>query len=407
MACLQIKHVALPRSTSPKLKHPYSQYRRTAHLNTTHRRRQNLYALKTHHWQALASPPFNILETLDRVDDAIDANADIADEILAHGLPAFGLDKDPQSAQDPHASSSDTRDWRGAASAEDMNKARTTINQLYRDWSAEGAAERDACYGPVLRDVEKLFGHAPQRGNVKVLVPGAGLGRLVFELCRQGYTVEGNEISYHQLLASAWVLNHVQQAQQFELFPFALEFNNLVSRAQQLEAVSIPDVHPATELAKASALGDTHAFERMSMTASDFVVLYGDEEHAGVFDAVVTVFFLDTAPNVVRYVEVIRKCLKEGGAWINIGPLLWHFGDRAPRESAEDRKSQQERDKEGIEEPGSVELTVEEVLMLVESMGFRIEMQEIRSEGTGYIQNPESLLRNVYRLSHWVARKKS
>ena len=288
-----------------------------------------------------------------------------------------------------------------------MNKARTTINQFYRDWSAEGAAERDACHGPVLNDVEKLFGQTPKRGDVRILVPGAGLGRLVFEVCRQGYTVEGNEISYHQLLASSWVLNHVRRARRFELFPFALEFNNLVSRTQQLKSVSIPDVHPATELAKASASGDTHVFERMSMTASDFVVLYCDEEHKGVFDAVVTVFFLDTAPNFVRYVEVIRNCLKEGGAWINIGPLLWHFGDRALGEGSEGREKQQERDKEGIEEPGSVELTVEEVLLLVESMGFGIEMHEVRNEGAGYIQNPESLLRNVYRLSHWVARKKS
>lgn len=288
-----------------------------------------------------------------------------------------------------------------------MNKARTTINQFYRDWSAEGAAERDACHGPVLRDVEKRFGHAPQRGDVKILVPGAGLGRLVFEICRQGYTVEGNEISYHQLLASAWVLNHVQRARQFELFPFALEFNNLVSRTQQLKAVSIPDVHPAVELMRASSLGDLLAFERMSMTASDFVVLYGDEEHAGAFDAVVTVFFLDTAPNVVRYVEVVRNCLREGGAWISIGPLLWHFGDRAPKEGADGRERGPERDQEGIDEPGSVELTVEEVIMLVGSMGFEMEMQEVRDEGAGYIQDPESLLRNVYRLSHWVARKKS
>lgn len=288
-----------------------------------------------------------------------------------------------------------------------MNKARTTINQLYRDWSAEGAPERDACHGPVLRDVEKLFGHTPQRGDVKILIPGAGLGRLVFEICMQGYTVQGNEISYHQLLASAWVLNHVQRARQFALFPFALEFNNLVSRTQQLRVVSIPDVHPATELMRASELGVPLAFERMSMTASDFVVLYGDEAHQGAFDAVATVFFVDTAPNVVRYVEVVRNCLRQGGMWINIGPLLWHFGDRAPKEGAEGRERGQERDQEGIDEPGSVELTVEEVIMLVESMGFEIEMQEVRDEGAGYIQDPESLLRNVYRLSHWVARKKS
>lgn len=55
--------------------------------------------------------------------------------------------------------------------------------------------------------------------------------------------------------------------------------------------------------------------------------------------------------------------------------------------------------------PGSVELTVEEVVLLIEKMGFVVELNEIRDGGTGYIQNPESLLLNVYRLSHWVARK--
>ena len=346
----------------------------------------------------LAEPPFSILENLDRVDDAIDANADIADEILTHGLPAFGLDKEPQCPE---------RDWRGAASNEDMNKVRTTINQLYRDWSVDGANERDACYKPVLKDVEELFAGAQDRGDLNILVPGAGLGRLVFDLCQQGYSVEGNEISYHQLLASAWVLNHVQQAQQFVLFPFASEFNNLVSRSHQLKAVRVPDVHPATELENISISTNTHAFERMSMTASDFIVLYGDEQHVGMFDAVVTVFFIDTAPNIMRYVEVIRNCLKDGGAWINIGPLLWHFGDRNPKEASQDPARQQSSEKEGIDEPGSVELTVEEVLRLVEKKGFRIEKQEIRGEGAGYIQNPDSLLHNSYSLSHWVARKKS
>lgn len=145
----------------------------------------------------LAEPPFNILDTLERVDDAIDANADIADEILAHGLRAFGLGKDPQSQE---------KDWRGAANAEDLNKVHTTIIQFYRDWSAEGANERNACIKPVLKDLEERF--TQNRGDIRILVPGAGLGRLVFELCQQGYTVEGNEISYHQLLASKQTAEH-------------------------------------------------------------------------------------------------------------------------------------------------------------------------------------------------------
>lgn len=34
---------------------------------------------------------------------------------------------------------------------------------------------------------------------------------------------------------------------------------------------------------------------------------------AGVWDAVVTCFFIDTAHNIVEYIEIISKILKDGG----------------------------------------------------------------------------------------------
>lgn len=128
-----------------------------------------------------------------------------------------------------------------------------------------------------------------------------GLGRLVFDICKAGFAVEGNEISYHQLLANNWVLNHIGPEEKFELYPFALTFSNQLSLGAQLKSVRIPDEHPGSELNKSSVEHRTHAFDRMSMTAADFVVLYADDEHKGVFDVVSTVFFIDTAPNVIRY----------------------------------------------------------------------------------------------------------
>lgn len=35
--------------------------------------------------------------------------------------------------------------------------------------------------------------------------------------------------------------------------------------------------------------------------------------YAGAWDAVVTCFFLDTAHNIVEYIEVISRILKDGG----------------------------------------------------------------------------------------------
>ena len=42
---------------------------------------------------------------------------------------------------------------------------------------------------------------------------------------------------------------------------------------------------------------------------------------AGVWDAVVTCFFIDTAHNIVEYIEIISRILKDGGV-----SSLWLFG---------------------------------------------------------------------------------
>lgn len=372
------------------------QYRKIAHLNATHRRRQNFYALPSAEWKLLSAPPFNFLSTLDLVDDAIDANADVAAQILETGLESFGLEKDPCDG---------SPDWRDLATPADLDKARSTIRQLYRDWSAEGASERQASYAPVLQDFAHAFSNVPDRGNISVLVPGAGLGRLVFELCNQGFDVEGNEISYHQLIASSWILNHTEEAEQHSLFPFALDFSNVVSRAHQLKMVRIPDVHPATTLASSTLPTNKSAVDRMNITAADFSDFYMNVRNRHKFDAVATVFFLDTASNLISYIQAVSNCLKTGGIWVNNGPLLWHWADRGPSLDEGSTQSPKNHEPMGRLNQGRVELSVEEVLMLVSSMGFELDDKGIQSEGSGYIQNPNCLLQSLYRTSHWVARK--
>ncbi|KAL8915166.1 MAG: hypothetical protein Q9171_000285 [Xanthocarpia ochracea] len=369
--------------------------RYVAHFNVTHRRRQNFYALPSAEWQFLSAPPFNFLSTLEHVDDAIDANADIAAEILKIGLESFGLKDD---------SDVDRSHWHGQAQASDLDKARYTIRQFYRDWSSEGAAERRTSYGPVLQDIAVAFAHLSDKGgnrDPRLADTSTGLGRLVFEICRQGYNVEGNEISYHQLIASKWILNHSDKAEQYTLFPFASDFSNVVSRADQLKSVKIPDVHVATALADSQVRGEKCPFERMNMTAGDFTELYSDPKNKEVFDAVVTVFFLDTAQNVIKYIQTVHHCLKLGGIWSNNGPLLWHWTSQAEKAA----KNVYDEQSTGRMNQGSIELSVEEVLKLVGSMGFEVDNQGIKDEGSAFIQNPNSMLQNLYRTSHWIARK--
>ena len=112
--------------------------------------------------------------------------------------------------------------------------------------------------------------------TLRTLVPGAGLGRLVFEICAAGYRVEGNEISYHQLLASNYMLNHVYMPGQHKLYPWALNFSNNTSRSNQLQHVAVPDICPGDSLEWISEdqQSEVHYSNRMTMTSGDFCVLY-------------------------------------------------------------------------------------------------------------------------------------
>jgi carnosine N-methyltransferase len=285
--------------------------------------------------------------------------------------------------------------------ANDLEKARSCVNQFYREWSAEGHAEREKCFTPILATLASEYSLRKERDGVigkkdlNVLVPGAGLGRLVFEICKAGYSVEGNEISYHEIMASSLVLNHISKPGQFKIAPFALSCSNHLSRADQFHTYDIPDVHPTSELSE----GDKG---EMSMSMGDFIVLYSKPEYTHAFDAVATVFFIDTAPNIIRYIEAVQNCLKPGGLWINLGPLLWHSRTQDPQEDADDKMSNVED--MGIADPGSVELTDDEVVALVQHFGFSIEKHEPGVVKTGYITNPRSMLQSTYRASFWVAR---
>ncbi|PNY29516.1 Uncharacterized protein TCAP_00553 [Tolypocladium capitatum] len=375
----------------------FSQYAKVAHFNVTHLRRRSFYALPQAHWKLLVEPPFNFLDTLEKTDNAIDSNAELARAIVRVGLRSFGSIGPGPTGPEPTM----PQEWVGVAKHSDIDKARSTIRQFYRDWTDEGAGERAACYGPIMRVLGEEKARLPESGPLKVLVPGAGLGRLVFELCRNGFVAEGNEISYHQLLASSYILNECERAGKHTIYPWVHTFSNHLTRQNHLRGYKVPDIHPATTLGHSPGTGG------MSMCAADFLCLYADDDHKEAYDAVASVFFLDTAPNLIRYLEVIYHCLRPGGALINVGPLLWHFENQAPGNHGHDDDGDGEHDfnnSSGIADPGSFELSNDEVMALLGRLGFAVEWAETGVEAP-YIQDRESMLQTVYKASAWVARK--
>ncbi|KAH6807881.1 S-adenosyl-L-methionine-dependent methyltransferases superfamily protein [Perilla frutescens var. frutescens] len=259
----------------------------------------------------------------------------------------------------------------------DVDKVRCIIRNIVRDWAAEGQRERDECYRPILKELDRLFPHRSRDSPPACVVPGAGLGRLALEISCLGFISQGNEFSYYMMICSSFILNHSQIAEEWTIYPWIHSNCNSLSDDDQLRPISIPDIHPASA-------GITEGF---SMCGGDFVEVYSDPSQAGAWDAVVSCFFLDTAHNIVEYIEIISKILKDGGVWINLGPLLYHFADTYSQE-----------------DEMSIELSLEDVKRVAFHYGF--EMEKESTVATTYTTNPRSMMQNRYYAAFWTMRKK-
>ena len=64
------------------------------------------------------------------------------------------------------------------------------LRSFARDWSEEGAKERSESYSPMLQELQlRLPVEASGQPAPRVIVPGAGLGRLANEIARLGRIV--------------------------------------------------------------------------------------------------------------------------------------------------------------------------------------------------------------------------
>ena len=122
----------------------------------------------------------------------------------------------------------------------------------------------------------------------------------------------------------------------------------------------------------------------------DFTTVF--EEHTGQYDIIVTLFFIDTARNLVSYLETIHRLLRPGGRWVNLGPLLY---GTAP----------------------FVQLSLDEIVAVSEGVGFEFQetdptignttLPDLRVRGleVAYGRNERGLNKNAYQAQYWEAVK--
>ncbi|KAF1935529.1 methyltransferase-like protein [Clathrospora elynae] len=235
------------------------------------------------------------------------------------------------------------------------------FGHLSRDWSTQGAKERQAVFPPVLDGLEQHFS-GNGRGK-KVLVPGSGMGRLASDIADLGYDVTANELDYGSILAYHLLTNHTSSLHQHTLQPFVTKWTHQANPSSRYSALTVPDHWPN---------------KAVKLVEGDFLEMFPRD---GEFDAVVTLFFIDISENVVDFLSNIHRLLKPGGVWINLGPLKW--GTHT-----------------------ALQLSAEEVLQLADLLGFDVDHTSRKSIDSVYAEQLETLLKFTYVTQFWSATKR-
>ncbi|KAL2131936.1 hypothetical protein VTI74DRAFT_4418 [Chaetomium olivicolor] len=334
-------------------------------------RLKTLYSHTSRKQKALLERVVKYSQKFTEIARRLERNQQVCDDIVRTGLEFYGIEREEL---DQH-----TRSMNAAGRAADRVSVSQALKHFVRDWAASGASERDAAFPCILRALDNFF---PNSGEevVKVLLPGAGVGRLGHEVAKlPGFEVTNNEWSMYQNLAYRFLEHRhsLPNTNTTTIHPFADSWSHHRSTADMLRPISFPNI----------PLNSTSVV----LVEGDFTTVFSDA--AATFDVVITHFFIDTARNLMSYFDTIYRVLKPGGHWINFGPLLY---GTAP----------------------FVQLSLEEIVSVAEAMGF--EFMEV-PEGCGEVTMPgnkvrgleavygfdeRAMTKNAYEAQFWVARKR-
>ncbi|EGE03525.1 methyltransferase [Trichophyton equinum CBS 127.97] len=313
---------------------------------------------------------------LNKVKDLFAENDVLAQAILAHALDFYEVERAELDQFIQEAESNGI--------VADKTSTSQAMKHFVRDWSAEGLFERDAAFPCVMEALRNYTVRSDDK-PLRVLIPGSGLGRLAHDVSKlEGFEVTSNEWSSYMNIAYRYV-EALQFLNSETFFPFIDWWSHQASTADLLQPVQFPDTIPY------------HANGSLDRS---LVHIEGDfnSMHHGLpaaetkYDVVITLFFIDTARNLMSYFETIQDSLNEGGTWINLGPLLY---GSAP----------------------FLQLSLDEIVDVCEHLGFEfldtpskcgaitLGGRKIRSKEVPYGLSDRSLSKNAYKAQFWVAKK--
>lgn len=202
---------------------------------------------------------------------------------------------------------------------------------LHRDWGSTSGSKlvRKNFYGAVLAAVNRFVLDNQGGSDAAILCPGSGLGRLAVEMAALGLTVEANECSnlmaavFHGLLLRFSQASSASLPAQF--YPFlAGPMMDEWRFDRRLDGSQLPGKDADGVLSYLQSVPQRDSPASLTLQLGSFVDVYSHPNYGAKFDAVTTCFFIDTSADLVQTVAVISHALREGGIWINLGPLHYH-----------------------------------------------------------------------------------
>jgi carnosine N-methyltransferase len=113
------------------------------------------------------------------------------------------------------------------------------------------------------------------------------------------------ELSQFAIQTYNFLLNRTAHAHQYTIYPWATDWQHQRSVEDMIAPITVPDVLPNAP--------------NVRLIEGDFTQSLLDPVYDQKYDAVVTLYFIDTARNFLDYCETIQRVLKPGGLWLNLG----------------------------------------------------------------------------------------
>ena len=323
---------------------------------------QNLYVIDTLNkdYQSidkkyLSKMPYDYRTRIKRLEEAFDLNQKFLKEIAEKYKPdpSFLKNISLQEIGDTAYNESTVLNW-------------AVFMYISRDWTTERKKERDLNYIPIIDMVKKMI-----KTGSNILIPGAGLLRLGYELAKLGYNIDANDYYFYNVIFCDYFFNYSRK-NQFCFQPLIRSFSNYLTEDDVFKKYSFPDEDI-----------DLKGKGKMKMLCGDFTKLYSNVNNY--YDCVVTCFFIDTAKNVFEYIDIIERVLKKGGIWINFGPLSYHWI--------------------GYDNIPSIELPYDKLKEIIQNFGFEF-LNEEKNKTVIYCEIENFMKNDVFNCVFFTARKK-